>query len=224
MEEKPMSEQESLRVITEMIQRAKGSFHEDGTSAILWGSVVGFAGLMSFAERYFHFYIGFDVWLLTLFAIIPQIFISIREGKRRQTKSYYESSVDAIWIVYGISIFALIFYFNITQYTTPYLMHKEGEYLYVHLANGTTKQLENFIPSASSLLILLFGIPTLTTGIERRFRPMFWRGIGCYVLFIISLFTNNVFDQLLCGIAGIVNWLIPGLILRKKYYSEKGNC
>ena len=64
MEEEKFSEQESLKLISEMIQKAKHSFHENGTSAILWGSVVGIAGIISFAELFWHFYIGFDIWLL----------------------------------------------------------------------------------------------------------------------------------------------------------------
>ena len=39
MEEKELNEKESLSLISEMIQKAKSSFHESGTSAILWGSV-----------------------------------------------------------------------------------------------------------------------------------------------------------------------------------------
>jgi hypothetical protein len=223
MEEKPMSEQESLRVITEMIQKAKGSFHEDGTSAILWGSVVGFCGLMSFAQKYFDFSIGFDVWTLALVAIIPQVWISIREKKRRTVKTHQEETMDAVWIVYSISISALILYFNIMPYATKYLMDAAGESLFV-TTNGTTKQLNTFIPSFNSLLILIYGIPTLTTGISRKFKPMLVGGILCYSFFIVSLFTPNTWDYLLNGLAGIVNWLIPGIILRKRFYEGKGNC
>jgi hypothetical protein len=222
MEEKPMSEQESLRVITEMIQKAKGSFHEDGTSAILWGSVVGFCGIMSFLQKYFNFSIGFEVWNLALVAIIPQIWISIREKKRRTVKTHQEESMDAVWIVYSISISALILYFNVMPYATRYLMDASGESLFV-TTNGVTKQLNTFIPSSNSLLILIYGIPTLTTGISRKFKPMLVGGILCYCFFVVSLFTPNTWDHLLNGFAGIVNWLIPGLILRKRYYEAKGN-
>lgn len=80
MEEKKLSEQESLQLITEMIQKAKRSFHESGASSILWGSVIAVCGLVSFAEMQWQFSIGFDVWLLALAAIIPQVLITIREN------------------------------------------------------------------------------------------------------------------------------------------------
>ena len=83
MEEQKLTEQESLQIITEMIQKAKSNFHTSGTSAILWGSVVGIAGLVSFAEMNWHFDIGFDIWLLVLAAIIPQVFITIKEKRNK---------------------------------------------------------------------------------------------------------------------------------------------
>ncbi|MBC7651768.1 MAG: hypothetical protein H7101_08465, partial [Deinococcales bacterium] len=101
-EEQPMNEQESLRLITDMIQKARGShFHENGTSAILWGSVVGFCGLMSFIEVFFKLNFDFDWWLLALIAIVPQIFISIKEKRNRVVKTDLQIAMDAVWLVYG---------------------------------------------------------------------------------------------------------------------------
>ena len=113
MEEKQLSEKESLQLITEMISKAKHSYHENGTSAILWGSVVAICGFVMFAEIYFDFYIGFDIWLLTFFAFIPQIFISINQRKNRKVISHTEAAMNSIWVVYAISMFALVFYFNV---------------------------------------------------------------------------------------------------------------
>lgn len=220
-EEKPLSQQESLQLITEMIGKAKNHFHESGTSAILWGSVIGLAGLVNFAEGYWNFDIGFDIWLIVLAAIIPQVFIAVRESRRKKIVTHTEAAVDAAWMAYGISIFALIFYFNIVPGVTDKLLAEEGVSLLKKAADGSTTQLHYFIPSAGSLLLLLYAIPTLATGIAHRFRPMFWAAILCYVFFVISCFTTNTYDMLLNGLAGIFNWLIPGLILRRRYYRHQ---
>ena len=111
-DQKPLTEQESLELITKMIHKAKNGFHESGTSAILWGTVVGISGLLSFSEIQWNFSIGFDIWLITLIAIMPQIVISIRQAIQRKVVKYEESSVNAIWLAFGISIFALYFYNN----------------------------------------------------------------------------------------------------------------
>jgi hypothetical protein len=220
MEEKQLSEQESLRIITEMIAKAKHSFHEDGTSAILWGSVVAICGLVSFAELFWNFSIGFDIWLLTLAAIIPQIFISIKESRQRKVVTHMEAAMNAIWLVYGISIFAVVFYMNVVPYATDRILSAEGTKLFQSTAQGM-RPFHYFVASAGSLLLLIYAIPTLATGIAYKFKPMFWAAILCYIFFITSCFAPTAYDMLLNGLAGIFNWLIPGLILRSKFKKQQ---
>lgn len=221
-EKNELSEQESLQLITEMIQKAKSSFNESGSSAILWGTAVGTAGLVSFAERYWQFDIGFDIWLITLAAFIPQIIISVREGRQRKTRSYQEAYGNAVLLVFGLSIFMLIFYMNVISRETDNLLAREGQELL--LRNMQTGEAAHYIPSVPSgysLLLLLFGIPTLTMGIGHRFLPMIIGGILCFVFFIISCFIPSMYDLLLTGLAGITNWLVPGLLLRRRYLKGK---
>lgn len=222
-QEKQLTEKESLQLITEMIQKAKAShFHENGTSAILWGSVIGFCGLFTFFQMHYDWKIGFDVWLLTLVAIVPQVFISIQERKRRVVKSDKSMAIDAIWAVYGISIFALIFYLNVIGKQTDRLLVGEGKEVFIKdAATGTVEHLIPFVPSYGSLLLMLYAIPTLATGIASKFRPMIIGGIICYALFAVSCYTDRKYDFLMNGIAGILNWLIPGLILRSRYLKGK---
>lgn len=220
-EEKSLSQQESLQLITEMIGKAKKDFHESGASAILWGSMIGIAGLVNFAELHWHFSIGFDIWLIVLAAIIPQVFIMIRESRRRKVISHTAAAIDAAWLAYGVSIFGLILYFNIVPGVTDRLLAGEGLHLTLTNTDGSTKPFHYFIPSRGSLLLLLYAIPTLATGIAHRFRAMFWAAILCYAFFVISCFTPMDYDMLLNGLAGIFNWLIPGLILRQRYYRHQ---
>lgn len=219
--EKQLTRDESLQLITEMISKAKHSYHEKGSSAILWGSVVAVCGFVMFAELYFHFYIGFDIWLLTIVAFIPQIFISINERKNRKVISHTEAAMNTIWVVYGISIFALVFYFNVVPGVSDRSFAEEGTKIVATNADGTTYNFHHYIPSAGSLLILLYAIPTFATALAHKFRPMIYASILCYAFFITSCFTPPAYDMLLNGLAGIFNWLIPGLILRRRFKKEK---
>jgi hypothetical protein len=221
-EQKPLTEKESLELITKMINKAKSSYNESGTGPILWGTVVGIAGLTSFAENNWNFSIGFDIWIITLLAIIPQVVIAIRDARKRKVVRYEESSLNAIWLVFGISIFALTFYNNVLPDITDRLLNADGVELLIK--NNKTGEIKHFVPyifSASSLFLLLYGIPTLATGLATKFRPMIIGGILCYCLFVISCYTPTKYDMLLNGIAGIINWLIPGLILRSCYIKDK---
>lgn len=222
MEEKQISEQESLRLITEMIQKAKRSYHESGTGAILWGSVIAVCGLVSFAAMQWQFSVGFDVWLLALAAILPQVFLVIRERKQRKALTHTDAVLNQVWMVYGISIFALVFYFNIVPSVTDRLLHNEGAVIMQRdSATGIEKPFRYFVASSGSLLLLLYAIPTLITGLTYRFRPMLIGAIFCYAFFVLSLFTTTKWDMLFNGLAAIGNWLIPGLLLRKRYAIQK---
>lgn len=223
-EEKQLTEQESLKLITDMIGKAKNRYHESGAGAIVWGTVVGIAGLMSFAQRYWDFSIGFDIWLIVLAAFIPQIFISVREAKRKKVVSYSEQYLDAIWLVFGLSIFMLTFYMNVSSGVAERMIAADGgELLYKNLKTGEITHHKPYILSGYSLLLLMYAMPTLATGISQKFKPMIIGGSLCYVYFLISCFTPATYDLLLNGIAGITNWLIPGLILRNRYLKGE-NC
>lgn len=221
--EKKLTEQESLALITEMIGKARNHFHESGTSAILWGAVVSFCGIVSFIQAFLNYKMGFDIWLLALMAIIPQVFITIREGRRNRVKTHNQVAIDTVWIVYGISIFALFFYKNIAPRITDHLLATVDkiQLLQKDLVTGSISDFHAFTPSFSSLLLIMYAFPTICTGIITRFRPMVIGAIICYALFIASLFTTTTYDYLFMGLAGICNWLIPGIILRKRYMSAK---
>lgn len=220
-EEKQMTEQESLRLITEMLQKAKAGFHEKGNSSILWGTVIAVCGLVSFAQEYWHFKIGFDIWLLTLIALIPQVIMSIRSRRSRKVIGHTEAAVDVVWLVFGVSIFALIFYLNVVPGAVAQSLAADGIHIYQKNADGSLDPFPVIIASRGSLFLLLYAMPTLATGLITRFRPMTFAAILCYGFFVVSCFTRFEYDMLLNGLAGIFNWLIPGLILRKKCADAK---
>lgn len=222
MSEQKLSQQESLQLITEMIQTAKKSIHETGTSSILWGSAIAICGLVNFAERQWQFSVGFDVWLLAMIAIIPQVWISVKESRERRVRTHTQVVLNNVWIVYGLSVFALVLYFNVVPGATERLFAASGRQIVERSTDtGLEKPFRSFIASSGSLLLLLYAIPTLITGLTHRFRPMIIGAILCYGFFIASLFTDTRLDMLFNGLAAICNWLIPGLILRSLYLKEK---
>ena len=222
MEERNISEQESLRLIQEMIGKAKSHFHESGTSSMLWGTVIGICGLVSFAEQHWDFSIGFDIWLLTLAAIIPGVWFNIRESKKRMVKTHQEVATNIVWNVFGISIVCLVLYGNIVPSVTERLF--AGDNIELLSKNTLTGELTHYRPgtlSLSSIFLIIYAFPTLATGLITKFKPMTIGAIVCYCFFIASLFTSFEYDMLLSGLAGIGNWLIPGLILNSRYRKAK---
>ena len=222
-EEHVLSEQESLKLITDMIQKAKKSYHDTGISPLLWGSAVFIASFVSYLQLELNFKLTFDIWLIVLFAIVPQIVISIRESKFRKFRSHNDVAVDAIWIVYAVTLFGLIFYQNVVPAVTTKLVNAEGWQLMKHSLDKShpDEAFAPFAPSFTSVFLLIYALPTLATGIIKQFRPMITGAIITYGLFIVSCFTEIKYDMLLSAITAIICWFIPGIILRKRYLKQK---
>lgn len=219
--ESTFSEQESLQLIAEMIKKAKGSYHDTGIGSLLWGAVVAIASGVNFLQREYDFKLGFDIWWLVLAAIIPQVYLSIREKKIKKAKQYDDDLIDAVWLVFGISIFAMGFYQNIVPAQTEKFIAQEGWTMMKHYADGRPDEvIRPFTPSLYSFYILLYAFPTMVTGMVKKFTPMKIGAIITYGLFILSLFTESRYDMLLGSIAALACWFIPGIILRKKYLRQ----
>ncbi|MFT3748157.1 MAG: hypothetical protein QM768_07560 [Agriterribacter sp.] len=222
MQQKELTEQESLKLITEMIGKTNSHYHESGASTILWGTVISFCALVSFAQSFCDFSIGFDIWILTIVAVFPQVWIGIKEGKSRVVKTYQESHIDIVWMVYVISIFAMLVYANVVSYTSAKLVAGDGlEIFSKNISSGEIKPYRIFPPSFSSVMMILYAFPTLATGLITKYKPLIIGALICYTCFVISLFTSFTYDMLLSAIATICCWLIPGLLLRNKYLKQK---
>jgi hypothetical protein len=82
---KNLTEKESLALITQMINKAKDSYHDTGIGAIMWGSVIAICALVKFAEIQFDFHLPFDIYLLTFIA--ANIYYGKRKKKSNRTFS-----------------------------------------------------------------------------------------------------------------------------------------
>ncbi|MFN8242669.1 MAG: hypothetical protein U0X40_01335 [Ferruginibacter sp.] len=190
----PLSEKESLQLITEMIGKAKSSFHSNGTSAILWGSVIFFCSIVTFLQLQFTTELPFDVWWLQWLAVVPQVIFIYRNRGNRKAVGYEETTMTYTWLAFAASVLLLMFYVSLYQ---------PGH--------------------AASLYLLIFGIPTFITGGACQFRPMLIGGLICWILFLVSLHTPLKINMLLMALAALSAWLIPGLLLRKRYREAAQN-
>lgn len=210
--EQNMTEAERLKLITDMIARAKNSFHDSGLGPILWGCVISLCGLTTFAQIEFGFDLPFDIWLLTLLAIVPQVILVNREKRQRKARSHDERTMDAIWVVFGFGIFMLIFlHYHTFQALAPA----------TRMYRSTQPDAWGFSDMSTGYFLFLYGIPTLLTGSIRRFKPMLIGGVVCWVLAVASMYTSLRIDMLFTAIAAISAWLIPGIILRRTYLKNR---
>ena len=212
--ENKLSEKESLLLISQMINKAKNSYHDTGIGPILWGSVISVCSLVTFFKIKYQFDLPFDIWLLTLIAIIPQVFIAVKEGRASKVKGYDDRIMDAVWICFGISIFLLIF-INQT------IINELNPVFQTYTDVKGTKPPFNYSSFSTSFFLLLYGIPTIITGTCKNMRPMFYGGIVCWICCVISVYTTTEWDMILTAIAAMSAWLIPGIIIRNNFLNNR---
>jgi hypothetical protein len=207
---KPLSEKESLELITSMINKAKEAYYDTGISAIMWGIVITVCSLVRLSEMHFDYRLPFNIYWLTLIAVIPQILIVIKEKKDRKAISYDEFYMDYVWLGFGICIFLMSHVVNVisADLRTTAEIYKTalGEPMKFH-----------FYEFVTPLFLILYGLPTFITGTACRFKPMLWGGIFCWVCCIITLYTTAKVDLLLTAASALVAWFIPGLIIQREY-------
>ena len=194
MENENFSEADSLKLINEMIGKAKKSHIEKGIASMIWGALIVFCSIVNWSQiKYNHSWPIGDIWILTVFALFVQIFFSVIESRNKTYVSYEQSMIKYAWIAFGVCMFILSAYMN------------------VHNQNG----------DSITLVIMLYGIPTFITGGATKFKPMIYGGLFCWVLSVISIYTKQETDLLLMAAAGLFAWLIPGIILWNMYKKTK---
>ncbi len=221
--EKQLSEKESLQLITNMIQKVKNSYHDKGVGPLLWGTVVAIASFVSYLQLEYNFALPFDIWWIVMGAIIPQVILINQDAKTQKIKRHEDAALNAVWFVYALTIFGLSFFQATVPSASEHIMQLNGSQLVNHSINNSKPDqiIQPFTPSFYSLYILIYGFPTLITGLVKKFWPMTIGAIVAYILFMVSCFTETKYDFLLGGIAALACWFIPGIILRLKYLKQK---
>ena len=214
MENKKLTEKESLELIAQMINKAKNSYHSTGIGSMMWGAVVAVCALVKLSEIHFGYRLPFDIYLLTLVAIIPQIFITIKEKKEQKVKSYDDIYMNYLWLGFGITIFLLIHVVNnVFDAWGPVA----SEY---KLLTGSSSAF-HFSEYITPLFLILYGMPTFVTGAACKFKPMLWGGILCWVCSVITVYTPVKIDLLLTALSAFFAWFIPGILMEKEYQKAK---
>ena len=214
MEDKAISEKESLELITSMINKARNSCYETGLAPILWGSVIAICALVQLAQIHFEFQLPFDIYWLTFIAIIPQLWLTFKEKKERIVRSHNDVVMDYLWLGFGICIFLLI---HANSGVFHFLNELQGDYREL-AGKSHSFQFSNHV---LSYFLMLYGLPTFITGAIMKFKPMLWGGIFCWICSAVCVYTDIEIDLLLTALSAIFAWLVPGILLRQRYLSEK---
>jgi hypothetical protein len=188
--ENQFSEQDSLRVIQEMIEKTKKGIKDNGFFFLLWGWLVLVASLSHFAMLYWNL---FDKpWLpwpllMTAGGIASGIYGAMSK-KEKAAPSYVERFMGYLWGAFSIALLIVL---------------------------GSMVKLG---PTAVyPFILVLYGIGTFVTGGVLKFRPLLIGGVICWICAIGSLFVSFDIQLLLIAVAVLFSYIIPGHILKANY-------
>lgn len=191
-EEKLMTPDEGLRIITEMINRSKvdishGSFH-----LLFWGWLIFACSISEFLlDKFTSFASPWYVWFL----VIPGVFVSMLYGciTGRRLKVITYATMIYVWTWMAFLIAAVILY----------------------IINA--KNMDAF----DSLILVLAGMPTFISGIILKFRPLVTGGITFWIFALVAHFAGPDISSLSVPAAMLTGYLIPGYMLKKKACHDK---
>jgi hypothetical protein len=186
-EEKLMTGEESLRIITEMINRTKTNICQSSFHLLLWGWLVFFCSLSEYLLFKFTDYASpWNVWFL----VIPGVFVSMGYGflKGRKERVYTYGTALYMWTWIGY-LFSAIVLFVLTY---------------------------NRMESFSALILTLTAVPTFISGIILKFRPLIIGAITFWIFALVSHFAGPDIAPLAVPLAMLTGYLIPGYMLKYK--------
>ena len=202
MQEERLSEQESLRIIESMINKAKNQFSENGHLYLLWGWVIFFCSIGQFILLHIlHFSWGSLIWILTWATVVYQYIYIKRKLKQRKVKTYTDEILGMVWLAFVFSVFLWA----------------------VVLGNIFENTGRDFFGFVNPVFLLLYGMPTFISGFALKFKPLWLGAIGCWVLSIVAALLPVDYQVLMLAVAMVIAWIVPGYLLRAKYKNNVSN-
>lgn len=191
MEEKNITEQESLAIIQEMMNRTKEQLFDSSNLFLLWG----IAAFICTITQYFLIKANVQdseaVWIAMPIIAIIHIYVVVKESKKIKIKTFDGNAISALWTAIGFAFCCI-----------PFIAPSAKA---------------NIIP----FIILLYGIGTYVTGKIIEFKPLIFGGISCFVLVICITFIKNENRLLILAFALLVSYIIPGILLKRQFSKQQ---
>lgn len=130
-EEKQLTQEESLRIIHEMISAAKNDVKADAFIFLLWGYLVFIASIAQFILVKMNVEHNDFPWLLMPLGGIITIVYSIRKNKKEKTKTHVSSFLEYVWIAFGAALFVVMGFHDWGGQVLPLIMTLYGIGLFI---------------------------------------------------------------------------------------------
>ncbi len=187
MEEKSISPEHSLQIITRMMDEARSRFEENGVTYLVWGTLSALAGLSHF-------------WLNTIDRMelsgLPYLGLNLiglpftfwyyrrKGGAQNMANNQIGNLVKRVWQLVVCNVILLGFFF------------------FDFLGSNLTP-----------IILLLLSLGIFTSGIALRSKLLILAGLSVNLLGIAAFFVSLAYQPLMISLAATLAMIIPGTVL-----------
>jgi len=189
-EEKMMTGEESLKIITDMINKTKVNIRQGSFHLLFWGWLILICSLSEYLlYKFTDFTHPWYVW----FFVIPGVFVSMIYGfvTGRKAKMHTYADNLYLWTWMGFLASSIVLFMIVSE------------------------DMRNVPP----FILMLAAMPTFISGFIIRFRPLIIGGITFWIFALAAHFAG-AFAPLAVPFAMLTGYLIPGYMLKRKVDHE----
>jgi len=187
--EKTMSSQESIKIISDMIKKTKINVSHSAFYLIFWGWLVT---ILSLSEYFITIFTDFEnpwlVWLLSIVGVIVSMIYGFSKGSKQKVYTYAESIYMWVWMGFLTTATILVIFIGFL----------------------------NKMAVVGPFILLVAAMAIFISGIVMKFKPLIWGGVSIWVFSVIGFFAGPYIGPLAIPAAVITGYLIPGYMLKKE--------
>lgn len=186
-EENVLTGEESLKIITDMINKTKVNIRQSSFHLLFWGWLIFACSLSEYLLfKFTDFASPWHVW----YFVIPGVFVSLIYGfvKGRQETAWTYATMLYVWSWIGFMFSSIVLFIIVWK-------HME---------------------SVAPLILTIAALPTLFSGCILKFRPLIIGAITFWILALVAHFGGPEISPMAVPAAMLTGYLIPGYILKRK--------
>jgi hypothetical protein len=195
MDETTLTPEESLLLITKVIEETKLRFKENGHILILWGTLIFTVMVSQYILVLLGWYKLFDIaWTCILFplgAIYTYLYARKKYKKNSVPRTIIGNIIGTMGWVVGINLPILGFLFR----------NQLGE-------------------AAAPVFLILWALFLILTGISIKFKPILIGGILLNLMGFATFYINGQYHGLILATGAVIGMIIPGILLNRANRNE----
>ena len=203
--ETKLTEQESLAIISEMIDRARNNVQKGSANNLIYnGYAVAFVAILNFILLHLlpkaDLNWSFSVWWLMIPSGVIDYFLKKRVDRSMIVKTQIDSIISAIWRGYGISIVVL---------------------LVILFSMSLVYETWHYFAAITPTIMIMTALAEFGMAKACRFKPFLWGAVGfwigallccCVTYFVLR---RGDIQFLILAVCMILGFVVPGYQLNK---------